>query len=256
MTDQYDDPTALAALVTALSRPLLIGLDVDGVLAPIVRHPDEATLLDGIDAALDRLTATDGWLVAVVSGRSLDDLHRFAFHADVTVVGSHGMETHGVPLELTPAETDRFQRLEALADDAVESAGAGAWAEVKPASIAVHVREADGESARHALDRLAGSVGDVDGASSIAGSAVLEVFARAAGKGGALRSLRERHRAATTVFVGDDVTDEHAFEALEPGDVAVKVGDDPTIAAHRLPDPAAVLTWLRALAAPDVVDDI
>ena len=51
----------------------------------------------------------------------------------------------------------------------------------------------------------------------------------------------------TTVFVGDDVTDEDAFAHLGPDDIAIKVGDADTIATYRLHDPAAVLAWLRAL---------
>jgi trehalose-phosphatase len=54
---------------------------------------------------------------------------------------------------------------------------------------------------------------------------------------------------ATTVFLGDDVTDEDAFARLSPTDVAIKVGDADTIAPHRLRDPHAVLAFLQALAA-------
>lgn len=247
MSAGYDDPTALAALVRDLPPPRLLGLDVDGVLAPIVRHAAEARLAAGVGAVLSRLAAEDGWRVVVVSGRSLDDLARFGFPAGLTVVGSHGMETADAPLELTPAETERFDRLGVLARHAVDAAGHGAWLEAKPASVTVHVREADAARGRRALAELEEAVGEVEGATSIAGSEVLELFARTAGKGEALRSLRGQFSAASTIFVGDDITDEHAFAVLGPGDVAIKVGDAPTVAAHRLRDPEAVVEWLRAL---------
>jgi hypothetical protein len=75
----------------------------------------------------------------------------------------------------------------------------------------------------------------------------LEAFARHADKGSALVELGARSaRSPPCVFVGDDVTDEEAFARLGPDDVTIKVGDDDTIARHRLPDPDAVLAFLQA----------
>jgi trehalose 6-phosphate phosphatase len=246
---RYDEPSALARLIDGLARPALIGLDVDGVLAPITHHADHAELVDGVGPLLARLADEPGarWHVAVVSGRSLDDLHRFEFPPNVTVVGSHGMESHGVPLELTASEATRLRSLTALGRQAVDAAGPGAWLEEKPASVAVHVRQAEGAAGRDALAELAAAVTGVDGATAIAGSAVLELFVREASKGEALRALRGRLGVARAVFVGDDVTDEAAFAVLEPGDVRIKVGDAETIAEHRLRDPAAVADFLELL---------
>ena len=77
---------------------------------------------------------------------------------------------------------------------------------------------------------------------------MLEAFARHTDKGTALMALASDLGAATTVFLGDDLTDEEAFAHLSLGDVAIKVGDASTIAPHRLRDPDAVLTFLQALA--------
>ncbi|MGB0114452.1 MAG: hypothetical protein WBP59_14625, partial [Ilumatobacteraceae bacterium] len=101
-----------------------------------------------------------------------------------------------------------------------------------------------------ALEQLRRTAGEVTGATLKAGSGVLELFTRAADKGSAMIELRARLDAATTVFVGDDVTDEEAFARLGDGDVTIKVGETPTIATHRLADPAAVLDWLQALRIP------
>ena len=159
------------------------------------------------------------------------------------------MESDLAPLELTSPETERLATLGELAQRAVDAAGAGAWAERKPASVAVHIREAEAATAARALEDLRSRVADVDGATSIAGSAVLELFARPASKGDALRSLRDKAGTTSTVFVGDDVTDEHAFAALGHDDVGIKVGDATTVAGHRLRDPDAVVNWLGALCA-------
>jgi trehalose 6-phosphate phosphatase len=244
----HDDPGDLARLVASRSRPMLIGLDVDGVLSPIVDHADDAVLLSGMAAAVSAVAALGDVHVAVVSGRSLAGLQRFGFGDDVDVIGSHGMERRDRALTpLTGAEHTRLIMLEQAADRAAGRAGDGAWVEHKPASVVLHVRQADDAAGARALADFAEAADDVEGATTKAGSGVLEAFARRADKGSALVELGARLGVATTVFVGDDVTDEEAFARLGPNDVTIKVGDDDTIARHRLRDPHAVLAFLQAL---------
>jgi trehalose 6-phosphate phosphatase len=244
----YDDPVDTARVVASCPRPMLIGLDVDGVLSPIVDHADDAALLTGMAPAVSAVATLDRVHVAVVSGRSLAGLEQFGFGDDVEVIGSHGMETRDHPLTpLGDDERTRLARLEDAAARAADRAGAGAWVELKPASVVLHVRQADRVAGDGALVEFAETVGGIEGATTKPGNGVLEAFARHADKGSALVELGRRLGVATTVFVGDDVTDEEAFARLGPDDVAIKVGDDDTIARHRLHDPDAVLAFLRAL---------
>jgi trehalose 6-phosphate phosphatase len=245
----YDDPIELARLVAAAARPVLIGLDVDGVLAPLVAHADDAALLEGMADSIGEIAGLDAAHVAVVSGRSIADLERFGFGDDVEVIGSHGNEVRGRPTSpLDVAESARLAALDRHAVAAAATAGEGAWVERKPASVVLHVRQADRAAGDSALEQFGREAAAVPGAATKPGSRVLEAFARSADKGLALLRRAAECGAATTVFVGDDVTDEDAFARLGPRDIAIKVGDAPTIAPHRLADPAAVLAWLRALA--------
>ncbi len=244
----YDDPVDIARLIAASTRPLLVGLDVDGVLAPIVGHADDAALLPGVAEAIVTVAQLADVHVAVVSGRSVADLERFGFGVDVVVIGSHGMETREVAMApLDDHELEVLRNLDDAAVAAAARAGAGAWIERKPASVVLHVRQADDEHGPLAIAALIDAVASIEGASTKAGSGVLEAFARHADKGTALVELGERLGAATTIFVGDDITDEEAFSRLGPDDVTIKVGDADTIAAHRLRDPDAVLAFLRSL---------
>jgi trehalose-phosphatase len=245
---RYDDPTEIADRVARRPGPLLVGLDVDGVLAPIVDHADDAVLLAGMGAAVSAVAALDDVFVAVVSGRSLAGLAQFGFGDDVEMIGSHGMETRHRPMEpLSDHERRVLADLDAAAVVAANRAGAGAWVERKPASVVLHVRQADDTSGAIALLELAEVTRRLEGATVKAGSGVLEAFARHTDKGTALTALASALGAATTVFLGDDLTDEEAFAHLSPDDVAIKVGDADTIAPHRLRDPGAVLTFLQAL---------
>lgn len=245
----YDDPAEIAGRVGRRPRPLLVGLDVDGVLAPIVDHADDAALLAGMGAAVSAVAALDDVFVAVVSGRSLAGLAQFGFGDDVEMIGSHGMETRDHPMEpLTDTERTLLADLDGAAVAAAERAGTGAWVERKPASVVLHVRQADDAAGAMALLELADVARKLDGATVKAGSGVLEAFARHTDKGTALMALASDLGAVTTVFLGDDLTDEEAFAHLSAGDVAIKVGGADTIAPHRLRDPQAVLAFLQTLA--------
>ena len=246
---QFDDPEALADLVAALPRPLLIGLDVDGVSAPIVAHPDQSALTAGLLDVLASISSQPGVHVAVVSGRTVADLARFEFPPTVDLVGSHGMETAENELRpLDTAEHDRLDALRQLAIVAAEGAGDGAWVEHKPASVVLHVRQVPDERADAALGTLREAASGVEGTTAKEGSEVLELFTRSANKGDALERLRNELGVASTVFVGDDITDEDAFVVLDPTDVTVKVGHAETAAVNRLHDTDAVARWLQRLA--------
>jgi len=244
----YDDPIDIARLVAASPRPFLVGLDVDGVLAPLVDHADDAVLLAGMGRAVDAVAGMADVYVAVVSGRSIAGLEQFGFGDHVQVIGSHGMEARERTMApLGDQERTLLQRLDDAMEAAADQAGDGAWVERKPASVVLHVRQADEAAGPAAIVSLIDAISSIDGATTKAGSGVLEAFARHADKGTALVELGRRLAVATTVFVGDDLTDEDAFAQLSPTDIAIKVGDADTIAPHRLCDPAAVLTFLRSL---------
>jgi trehalose 6-phosphate phosphatase len=246
--EHFDDPSELALVLHAAARPLLIGLDVDGVLAPIAAHPDEAKVRPGVHECIAALATVNDVHMAIVSGRALADLARFDFPARAMLVGSHGMEISGRDIHpLDPVESSRLLALDELASAAGDVVGPGTWVERKPASVVLHVRQADPERANGALVDLIESARSIVGATVKRGSGVLELFARSASKGDALARLAAELGALSTAYAGDDVTDEDAFAVLGPTDVTVKVGLGTTLAHHRLRDPDDVAAWLRHL---------
>src|SRR5699024_1521202 len=89
------------------------------------------------------------------------------------------------------------------------------------------------------------------GVHALRGNQVVELAVVPATKGEALTVLRaELARGADsppTLYAGDDVTDETALATLSDGDVGIKVGDAPSVAAFRVADPNAVADVLEAL---------
>jgi trehalose 6-phosphate phosphatase len=238
-----------AALVTlAGRRPLLVASDYDGVLAPLHDDPSSAVPAPGVADVLARLAAADGVTVALVSGRGVVDLRTTSgFSGPYRWVGSHGAEFDGPPAgELTARRDELVARLAPLVE-----ATPGARLEIKPASVAVHVRQVQDRSAASDLLERARTAAD----SSLTlkpGKDVLEMAMTDADKGSALRRLRDEFGSAAAMYLGDDVTDEDGFRALGADDVTVKVGEGATAARYRVPDTTGALAVLDRLA--DLVD--
>jgi trehalose 6-phosphate phosphatase len=234
--------TALAEL--AGRRPLLVASDYDGVLAPLVDDPSAAVPQPGAAEALARLATVDGVTVALVSGRGVADLRRTSgLSGPFRWVGSHGAEFDG---PLTGELADRRNALAGQLAPLVAEV-AGARLEVKPASVAVHVRQVPDPVAGAALLERADGLADPS-ITRKPGKAVLELAVTDADKGSALRRLRDELGAAGAAYLGDDVTDEDGFRALEPDGVTVKVGDGETAARFRVAGPADVVRLLEDLA--------
>ena len=240
-------PAELAEVIRPHLSGGLIALDVDGVLAPLVGHADDARLSPGVHELLSSLAGRA--TVGIMSGRAVESLERlFEGPADLHVFGSHGLEERGE--EAAPLDDDEqytFDQLEIIAARGVDAAGEGAWLEYKPASVVLHTREADADRSAPVVEAVTNLARMIDGAQVTPGSGVVELLARSACKGTALLALAERERCAPIVYVGDDVTDEAAFVAMGDADVSVRVGPGESAARYRLADPAAVVELLRSL---------
>ncbi|NAZ88055.1 trehalose-phosphatase [Kineococcus sp. T90] len=251
-----------AALAAELERfaargRVLVALDFDGVLAPIVDEPSAARALPASAAALERLVATTD--VALVSGRALDDLRACAQPpAGVVLVGGHGTQSSldgaGGGTALSAERAALLERLGAELD-ALAAGREGVHVERKPMSAVLHTRRAAREVAAEATALALAGPGALPGVHALRGKEVVELGAVQLGKGGGLRRLREALSAAgapveAVLFAGDDVTDEDAFAALSPaaGDVTVKVGEGETAAALRVGSPQDVAELLTHLA--------
>jgi trehalose 6-phosphate phosphatase len=227
----------------AVRRPLLVASDYDGVLAPLHDDPSAAVPAPGVAEALARLGAVPGVTVALVSGRGVADLQATSgLSGPFRWVGSHGEEFDG------PLTGELADRRDALAERlAPLVAGVpGARLEVKPASVAVHVRQVTDRAAAAAL--LDGARSAVDSSLTLKpGKDVLEVAVTDADKGTALRRLVSELGATAAMYLGDDVTDEDGFRALGADGLTVKVGEGPTDARFRVADTAGALALLRRL---------
>jgi trehalose 6-phosphate phosphatase len=241
----------LSAALAELARvsTLLVALDFDGVLAPIVHDPSTSAPLPGSAAAVRALAELPDTTVAMLSGRALRDLRAVSgFGPPVRLVGSHGGEFDDGALELTEEQRSVKDELETAVSRIVDGEQ-GARVEDKPAAVVVHVRGAEPAVAERVLDAARAGPARLPGVEATEGKAVLELAVVQVSKGAAIDTLRERLEADAVLFVGDDVTDETAFVRLRPGDIGIKVGDGETAAGYRVATPEDVTGVLEELLA-------
>jgi trehalose-phosphatase len=255
-------PAGLAgALAGWAARPrVLLGLDFDGCLAPIVLDPRDARPLPASRDALHRLAGTTGVSLALLSGRSLAELKELADPPPGAVLfGSHGAQVEP-PLPGGSDGSDgtvdrRLLRQLHGAVAALVDRHPGTVLESKPAAVVLHTRRASRPVAAAATAEALAGPATWPGVHVMRGKEVVELAATDVTKGIALSRLRDAldlpAGAGGVLYAGDDTTDERAFAVLDDdaGDVTVKVGDGDTAARHRLADPEAVSRMLRAIVA-------
>lgn len=234
-------------------RRLLVALDFDGTLAPEVDSPERARALPEAREAVLRLRALPNTRVALVSGRALRSLVEVSdLPDDVLLVGSHGIELRlddpHARLALDTAELERVDVLQEVLSQVAESID-DVWLESKPAGFALHTRLATEADSRLAhLVALREAQAELDDLTIREGKNVLEFAVRSTTKGEAIEHLRRYTAADAVLYAGDDVTDEDAFEALQPHDVGIKSGPGVTLAAFRVAGPPDVARALSQLA--------
>jgi trehalose 6-phosphate phosphatase len=223
---------------------LLVTSDFDGTLAPIVNNPADARPLAEAAAALIELAELPSTAAALISGRALDTLRSLSsMPQTVHLVGSHGAEFDtGFVQDI---DRDLLARI-AVQLNAIAAKKSGVTVELKPASVALHVRNADPADAEAAL-KEARDASKLWNAELTEGKAVLEFAVISTDKGEAVDTLREQHDIDAVVFFGDDVTDEKVFRRLRDSDVGVKVGPGDTAARYRVGSPDDVAVALKYL---------
>ena len=239
---------------------LVLLLDYDGTLAPIVERPELAVMPEETRRALERLRALPGVEAAVVSGRGLADVRGMAAIPDIAYAGNHGMEIHGPGIDRVHPEAQAARPMLEHAMRMIAPVAAaipGAWVEDKVLTLSIHFRQSPPERVGPLTQGVAQAVAMSPGLRMTTGKAVLEVRPAVDWhKGKAVLFLLEQMRppaGAPVLYLGDDRTDEDAFQALAERGAGegVLVSDQPSpesAAAAYLREPAEVGALFAALA--------
>jgi trehalose 6-phosphate phosphatase len=209
---------ALAPLRADPARSAVL-LDVDGTLAPIVRHADDAAVPEPTRTRLIEVARRYG-CVACVSGRQATVARRIVSIGSIAYVGNHGSELlrpGGTEVELDREVAAWEGRVRRFAEEAAteELHRLRVRSEDKRAIAGFHWRGAPDEDAAEEAVRAIAERAEAAGLRTHWGRKVLEVRPPVdIDKGRGIRRLLRDQDLAAAVYVGDDRTDVDAFDGL------------------------------------------
>jgi trehalose 6-phosphate phosphatase len=240
-----------ASLIPHLSQTAVL-LDIDGTLLDLMPTPREVWVPPGLAETLNRLMVKTNGALALVSGRSLNDID-LIFAPDVfPAVGGHGAEmridldSDSVAAHAPPMDKELKRRLAAIA-----KLSPGILLEDKGYSLALHYRLAPhAEKAIYAAVSLIRA--DLPNApiEVLPGKCVCEIKHSGFTKASGVRELmtREPFRGRRPFFIGDDVTDETVFAIMPDMDgLAFSVGRRAKGVAGHFDAPSDVREFLTRL---------
>jgi len=251
-----DDGALWQQVVTA---PAIIAfLDFDGTLVEIAPTPGDVDFARPRKRWLKDIFSLPGCSVGVVSGRPIDELRRLIGLDQIFYVGCHGLEwaaPDGTRYTAWPSRVmvDALSCLRAEIREVVAEFP-GVAVEDKGISLALHYRMAGRDTALAARKEFVRAVSwyQQQGVKLelLSGKEVIEAKPAGATKGDALTQIWSRYApTALPIYIGDDVADESAFDAISDKGLPILVAETPRATAARLflKNPTEVYVFLRCL---------
>jgi len=240
---------------------IVLFLDYDGTLTPIVSHPSKARLPAETRRLLLSLSRQRGIWIALVSGRALKEIRRLVGLKGLCYVGNHGLELAGPKIRhVNPMARKSRPVLKRIAVSLRTELKKipGAWVEDKGLTLAVHYRQVNPRKkllVRSLFHEVVRPYGKKRQVRITEGKEVFEVRPPVRWtKGTAVTWLLARRRTLSRgpvlpVVIGDDLTDEDAFKALGNRGITVAVGpsNPRTRARYGVASHLQVLSFLRRL---------
>lgn len=234
-------------------------LDYDGTLTPIVQRPEAAVISDEMHAVLNDCASK--FKVAAVSGRDMDDLKSRINLENMIYAGSHGFRIsgpeglymeHEKSEEILPKLDSMENRLYQAYSDEIE----GVQIERKRYAIAIHYRNAREQDIPFIRNKVFETIENTEGFKIGEGKKILELKPDIDWhKGKAVLWILEKlgltdPEKYVPIYIGDDVTDEDAYEALKGRGIGIQVGPgaEPTAAQFKLKNVYQVRIFLKELA--------
>lgn len=240
------------------NNELVIFLDFDGTLSPIVNRPEDAILLPGMKEVIQKCASR--YTVAVVSGRDTDNVKSRVGIEGIIYAGSHGFSIKG-PGDLLMEHEEASRILPLLTGIENElrnlfSIGpSGVQIERKKYAITVHYRNADPALTGEIKEKTDKAVSGYSGIKKERGKMIIEIKPDVPwNKGMAVQWILKKldlwnHDGVFPIYLGDDITDEDAFRMLKGRGMGIIVGshDNLTSADYRLENVDEVKQFLEML---------
>jgi trehalose 6-phosphate phosphatase len=235
---------------------VLLLLDFDGTLSPIVPHPEMAKLSPQWRKRLKKLKANSGITLGIVTGREAANIRKRMAIPGIILSSDHGCEVwRGTKLG-TRCVVKNSRYIKELAKIArSEFHGVkGIVVEEKRYSVAIHYRMVDSSikaSVRKRVEKLTGDYCKRFGWDAMHGKQLIEVRPSDCWhKGDAVKWIEKNYAPrALPIYIGDDTTDEDAFRAIGSKGITIRVGRKKgSAAAYYIDSIDDVVPWFEWMA--------
>jgi trehalose-phosphatase len=242
------------------ARSILLLVDYDGTLTPIVGSPELAALSSKTKSILQQLAKSPRLTLGIISGRAVEDLQKRVGIDGIIYTGNHGLEINGPDISFVNPTAKRIEPLlHSLSQDLSEALAGirGAIIENKGLTLSLHYRLVDEEQ----LDELSKTFYSIISPLSTSGririsegKKVYEVRPAVNwDKGRAIALIAQKLSGEgnpLTIFLGDDITDYNGFRLVNKnGGISIYVGEETPepSAQYSLHSPEEVYQFLEML---------
>jgi len=240
---------------------IFLFLDYDGTLTPIVETPNKALMPQEIRELLKKFLKSSDYALAIISGRSLNDIKNIVGLKKIIYVGNHGLEIDGPKIKFESRVSSRLKSIirrlyEDMKNKLTEIKGV--LIEDKGLSISIHHRLVD----RKDLPLLQSIFTEIinpyvkrDRIKIDSGKEVYEIKPSVKWDKGkvvlwllARQQFVVREKPLLPIYIGDDATDEDAFKVLENKGLTIFVGKPkPSYARYYLKNTKEVAEFLHKI---------
>jgi trehalose-phosphatase len=213
-------------------RGFFLFLDFDGTLVPIQNDPTKCVLSPKIKGQLEAIALSGKACMAILTGRTVSDVRDRVNIQDVYYGGNHGIEISGPRVNYThPDALSGKHIIDKVCRKIEQEIGniEGAFIEKKKFGFTLHYRMANKEDKaliKRTFYKIISESPDPQAFSVLRGKKVLELVPRIQWDKGkaALFLLQSQKNNYLPLYVGDDITDEKAFEVLRERGLTVRIG--------------------------------